>query len=96
MKQAILEKELEIWWLVLTEDRISTNKGESEPALAQAQKYLLSNLSINYWVVNRTESDGLFELNSKLSFNSIIAIRKYLHERYKIKIEGLLLKRSTL
>ena len=59
-------------------------KKESEPALLQISEYLQKNKAINCWVVGHTDSDGSFELNSKLSLERAKAIKKYLQEKYAI------------
>ncbi len=59
-------------------------KKESEPALLQISAYLQKNKAINCWVVGHTDSDGSFELNSKLSLERAKAIKTHLQEKYAI------------
>ncbi|WP_350293954.1 OmpA family protein [uncultured Croceitalea sp.] len=59
-------------------------KKESESALLQISEYLRRNKAINCWVVGHTDSDGSFELNSKLSLERAKAIKKHLQEKYGI------------
>jgi len=60
-------------------------KSESQPALKQIADYLKSNIGVNCWVVGHTDSDGSFELNSKLSLERARAIKEYLQEKHNIK-----------
>lgn len=59
-------------------------KKESEPTLLQIAEYLKNNQVIDCWVVGHTDSDGSFELNSKLSLERAKAIKNHLQEKYGI------------
>jgi len=63
----------------------STIKDDSAPSLLQIAEYLKNNLSVNCWVVGHTDSNGSFELNSKLSLERAKAIKMHLLEKYKIR-----------
>ena len=78
-----LEGKIEIYGIYFDLGK-SIIKKESEPALLQISEYLKKNASINCWVVGHTDSDGSFELNSKLSLERAKAIKKYLQEKYAI------------
>lgn len=67
----------------------SVIKNESEPALEQIAAYLTQYSSINCWVVGHTDADGSFELNSKLSLERAIAIKKYLETNYAVASQRL-------
>ena len=56
----------------------SNIKSESKETLEAIAKFLNSNPSINCWVVGHTDSDGSFELNSKLSLARAKAVKNYL------------------
>jgi len=64
-------------------------KEESEPTLIQIAAYLKANPNINCWVVGHTDSDGSFELNSKLSLDRASAIKKVLQEKHGVRSERL-------
>ncbi len=59
-------------------------KEESQRALVQIAEYLENNPSINCWVVGHTDSDGSFQLNSKLSLDRATAIKEALQSKYNI------------
>lgn len=59
-------------------------KEESQPALLQIANYLKENPTVNCWVVGHTDSDGSFELNSKLSLERAEAILFALQKQYNI------------
>lgn len=59
-------------------------KEASAPALQEIATYLLSNPTINCWVVGHTDSDGSFQTNSALSLARAKAIKAELHATYKI------------
>ncbi len=59
-------------------------KEESKPALNQIAAYLKGNPTVNCWVVGHTDSDGSFELNSKLSLARAEAIKAALQDQYGI------------
>ena len=59
-------------------------KEESEPALVEIANYLKENPTVNCWVVGHTDSDGSFELNSKLSLERAEAILLVLQKQYNI------------
>jgi len=62
----------------------STIRKESETALIEISKFLNENPSIKCWVVGHTDSDGSFELNSKLSLERAKAIKTALETNYKV------------
>lgn len=62
----------------------STIKSESKETLEQIAKFLKANPSINCWVVGHTDSDGSFELNSKLSLERAQAVKIYLEKNHGI------------
>ena len=62
----------------------SVIKEESEPALVQIAEYLKQNTPINCWVVGHTDSDGSFQINSKLSLDRAKAIKDRLQTTYGI------------
>lgn len=64
----------------------STIRAESTPAISEIANYLKSNPSVNCWVVGHTDSDGAFELNSKLSLDRASAIKSELESQYGIKV----------
>ncbi len=59
-------------------------KPESKPSLEQIAAYLKNNPSVNCWVVGHTDSDGSFELNSKLSLERARAIKVDLEQNYSV------------
>ena len=59
-------------------------KEASKPALNQIAVYLKGNPTINCWVVGHTDSDGSFELNSKLALARAKAIKAALQDKYGI------------
>ncbi len=59
-------------------------KPESEESLLQIATFLDNNPEINCWVVGHTDSDGSFELNSKLSLERAQAVCLYLQENHQI------------
>jgi len=62
----------------------ATIREESTPALIEIAKYLKENPSNNCWVVGHTDSDGSFEINSKLSLQRSQAIKTELESSYGI------------
>lgn len=62
----------------------SVVKEESEPALTQIAEYLTNNPDVSCWVVGHTDSDGAFQLNSKLSLDRAKAIKEALQAKYSI------------
>ncbi|MBT8266294.1 MAG: OmpA family protein [Bacteroidia bacterium] len=67
----------------------SNIKEESTPALIEIAKYLKDNPTINCWVVGHTDSDGSFELNSKLSLARAKAIQEELQTKYGVSEQRL-------
>jgi len=64
-------------------------KSESEPAIKQIAEFLKLNPSINCWVVGHTDSQGSFEINSKLSLDRAKAVKQELESKYGIPQERL-------
>lgn len=64
-------------------------KPESVVSLEQIALFLSENPEINCWVVGHTDSDGSFELNSKLSFDRAKAVVAYLQSNHSINAERL-------
>ncbi|MEY8021639.1 OmpA family protein [Muriicola sp. SD30] len=62
---------------------------ESTPALVEIAKYLKDNPTINCWVVGHTDSDGSFEINSKLSLERAKAIKEELQTKYGVSQQRL-------
>lgn len=62
----------------------SVIKKESEASLNEIATFLNENPEINCWVVGQTDSDGSFEVNSKLSLNRALAVKTYLEEKNSI------------
>ncbi len=67
----------------------SVLKAESKPALAQIAAFLRDNPGINCWIVGHTDSDGSFEINSKLSLDRATAIKSALETTYGITLDRL-------
>ena len=59
-------------------------KEESQLALVEIAEYLKNNPTINCWVVGHTDSDGSFQINSKLSLDRAQAIKDALQTKYNI------------
>lgn len=59
-------------------------KAESDPAFEQISTFLKENPQINCWIVGHTDSDGSFEVNSKLSLNRATAVKQRLEQNYGI------------
>jgi len=59
-------------------------KIESEPAIQQIAEFLKMNPTINCWVVGHTDSEGSFEINSKLSLDRAQAVKQELENKYGI------------
>lgn len=59
-------------------------KPESGESLEQIALFLNENPDINCWVVGHTDSDGSFEINSKLSLARAKAVASYLQNNYSI------------
>jgi len=59
-------------------------KVESDPAIKQIAEFLKMNPSINCWVVGHTDSEGSFEINSKLSLDRAKAVKQELESKYGI------------
>ncbi len=59
-------------------------KSESKESLEQIALFLRENPDINCWIVGHTDSDGLFEMNSKLSLDRAKAVILYLQNNYSI------------
>ena len=59
-------------------------KPESGESLEQIALFLNENPDINCWVVGHTDSDGSFEINSKLSLARAEAVTAYLQNTYAI------------
>lgn len=64
-------------------------KEESKPALLEIANYLRDNPTINCWVVGHTDSDGSFEINSKLSLARAKAILEELETTYGVSEQRL-------
>ena len=64
-------------------------KPESKESLEQIALFLKENSDINCWIVGHTDSDGLFEMNSKLSLDRAKAVSSYLQGNYSIFPERL-------
>ncbi len=64
-------------------------KPESKESLAQIAKFLTDNPAISCWIVGHTDSDGSFEINSKLSLNRALAVKSYLTEYHTIGADRL-------
>lgn len=62
----------------------SVVKTESTPALEQIAVFLKDHPNINCWIVGHTDSDGSFEVNSKLSLDRATAIKLELETTYGI------------
>ena len=67
----------------------ATVKEESKPALDQIAAFLKNNPTVNCWVVGHTDSDGSFEVNSKLSLERARAIKRELEAKYNISTKRL-------
>jgi len=67
----------------------SVVKPESQESLEQIALFLKENTTINCWVVGHTDSDGSFEMNSKLSLDRAKAVNAYLQNNYSISSERL-------
>lgn len=59
-------------------------KKESKPALDEIAVFLKKNTDINCWVVGHTDSDGSFQINSKLSLDRAKAVKAALESTYGI------------
>jgi len=59
-------------------------KTSSKITIKEISTYLKENPTVKLWVVGHTDSDGSFELNSKLSLDRSKAIKKELEENYNI------------
>ncbi len=59
-------------------------KPESRESLEQIVRFLKDNPAINCWVVGHTDSDGSYEINSKLSYDRAEAVKSYLETNYSI------------
>ncbi len=64
-------------------------KPESKESLEQIAVFLKENPDINCWVVGHTDSDGSFEMNSRLSLYRAKAVITYLQSNYSILSERL-------
>lgn len=64
-------------------------KEESKPALEQIASFLKNSPNVNCWVVGHTDSDGSFQVNSKLSLDRAKAIKTALENTYGISQERL-------
>ncbi|GMT44254.1 MAG: membrane protein [bacterium] len=64
-------------------------KPESAESLEQIALYLKENPNINLWVVGHTDSDGSFEINSKLSLDRAKAVASYLQSNHSISPDRL-------
>jgi OOP family OmpA-OmpF porin len=67
----------------------SVIKPESSESLEQIALFLNANPDINCWVVGHTDSDGSFEINSKLSLDRALAVVSYLQSAYSISPDRL-------
>jgi len=59
-------------------------KEESKAAFVQISEFLKANNEINCWIVGHTDSDGSFEINSKLSLDRANAVKSRLEQNYGI------------
>ena len=59
-------------------------KEASKPALNEIANYLKNNPTVHCWVVGHTDSDGSFEINSKLSLARAKAIREELLNKHGV------------
>jgi len=64
-------------------------KPESTESLEQIALFLKENPDINCWVVGHTDSDGSFEINSKLSLYRAKAVISYLQGNHSISPDRL-------
>lgn len=62
----------------------ATIRSESEAALIEIASFLNENPEVQCWVVGHTDSDGSFQLNSKLSQDRATAIKLELESTYGI------------
>lgn len=67
----------------------SNIKPESGKSLEQIALFLNENPDINCWVVGHTDSDGSFEINSKLSLDRAKAVTTYLQNIYSVSSDRL-------
>lgn len=59
-------------------------KAESEATFVQISDYLKENTEINCWIVGHTDSDGPFEVNSKLSLDRAKAVKQRLEKKCSV------------
>lgn len=83
-----LEGKIAIYGIYFDTGR-SNIKEESAPALMEISRFLKDNATINCWVVGHTDSDGSFELNSKLSLARAKAIQEELQTKYGVSEQRL-------